>query len=74
MICKNCNLDLFPNIKKVGPHTGAYCSFCGKWIKWLNKTEASIYLDDKFKGNAIKVEVKEIEINTENKGDSEVPW
>lgn len=45
MICKSCNYDLLPTIKNVGPHVGAYCSFCGKWIKWLDKTERQKYTD-----------------------------
>ena len=23
-------------------HTGLYCSYCGKWYKWLNKDERNL--------------------------------
>ena len=26
----------------MGIHVGAYCSKCGKWVKWLNKNEKNI--------------------------------
>lgn len=26
----------------VGPHMGLYCKICGRWIKWLNKTELKL--------------------------------
>lgn len=43
MVCKNCNFDLLPTIKNVGSHVGAYCALCGKWIKWLDKSEKAKY-------------------------------
>lgn len=37
--CEKCgSMDLF--VKKNGEHqTGLYCSDCGKWIKWISKSE-----------------------------------
>jgi len=36
--CKKCgSLDVF--IKPNGTQTGAYCSDCGAWIKWVGKDE-----------------------------------
>lgn len=34
MKCKYCGCEEY-YCKKVGPHIGAYCKECGKWIKWL---------------------------------------
>lgn len=42
MKCNNCNSENFKFFKK-GPHTGAKCADCGKFIKWLNKKERNIY-------------------------------
>lgn len=33
--CKCGSTDCF--IKKVGPHIGAYCKQCGKYIKWIKR-------------------------------------
>lgn len=36
IFCKKCgSADLF--IKSNGTQTGAYCSKCGAWIKWVSK-------------------------------------
>lgn len=35
--CK-CGNDDFYVIKRES-QVGAYCKYCGKWIKWLNKNE-----------------------------------
>ena len=36
-----CGNDKF-FFKLRGKHIGAYCSKCGKWVKWCNKYEANI--------------------------------
>jgi len=36
--CNKCgSVELF--IKENGTQTGLYCTDCGKWVKWLNKSE-----------------------------------
>jgi len=36
--CEKCgSMDLF--IKSNGSQTGLYCNVCGKWIKWVSKSE-----------------------------------
>lgn len=42
MKCNNCNSENFKFFKK-GPHIGAKCADCGKFVKWLNKRERNIY-------------------------------
>ena len=42
MYCRNCDLNLVPIMKGVGPHVGAYCKNCGRWLKWLNKEEREL--------------------------------
>lgn len=44
IICHSCGSKDFYT-KPVGPHLGAYCKKCNKWIKWLAKTEF-ICMDD----------------------------
>lgn len=44
-ICKcGCNTFIVKRITKngVASHTGLYCSYCGKWYKWLNKDERNL--------------------------------
>ena len=36
-ICQHCDFIGIATIRSVGPHTGAYCTKCGKWIKWLKQ-------------------------------------
>ena len=38
--CK-CGHEDFSIMKK-GMHYGAYCSYCGKWFKWLDKNELNL--------------------------------
>lgn len=44
LICQNCGCTE-AKIVRHGMHTGAFCSACGKWIKWLNKDEIRKYQD-----------------------------
>ena len=84
MLCNNCKFDGIPLLKNVAPHIGAYCPFCGKYIKWLSKSEVKMYTDDKFQGKSIKqvkLEVNRLygKVATDNDTlddltDSEVPW
>ena len=44
-VCKcDCNTFIVKRITKNGvtSHTGLYCSYCGKWFKWLNKDERNL--------------------------------
>lgn len=38
--CECGNDEFFFRHKKI--HIGAYCSRCGRWLKWLNKDEQNI--------------------------------
>lgn len=37
--CKNCGPNITVVFKNVGPHRGAYCNNCGKWIKWVSQKD-----------------------------------
>lgn len=39
--CNQCGVDLFyaEALNKNDEVVGLYCSYCGKWQKWLNKDE-----------------------------------
>lgn len=75
MLCKNCNFDLLPTIKNVGPHVGAYCAFCSKWIKWLDKSEKAKYTSSNGTQYPTLTEksCEPVKINDED-NDDEVPW
>ena len=38
IICKHCGSNSL-YIANRGVHTGLYCKDCGKWIKWMSKSE-----------------------------------
>lgn len=40
--CKVCDGDDFFALCR-GPHTGAYCSNCGRWLKWLSVKDAECF-------------------------------
>lgn len=40
MKCKCGNDKFFFRHKNI--HVGAYCSKCGRWLKWLNSSEQNI--------------------------------
>ena len=44
--CKKCNNDTYI-VKKVGPHMGAYCANCGRWIRWIKGKEVKDFEIDK---------------------------
>lgn len=48
MKCKYCGCEEY-YCKKVGPHIGAYCSECEKWIKWLPQTELKKIAENEYK-------------------------
>ncbi len=36
--CRECGgRDVY--VRQMEPHVGAYCAGCGRWIKWINKSE-----------------------------------
>lgn len=37
LFCKYCLLSQPPFYRKKGPHFGAYCSKCARWIRWIPK-------------------------------------
>ena len=38
--CSCCgNDDFYTFVSKKGNHTGLYCSYCGKWLKWASIEE-----------------------------------
>ena len=47
----SCGRDDF-FASKEGNHTGLYCSYCGKWLKWANKEEKRLIKENvsDFKG------------------------
>lgn len=47
MRCKNCGCEEF-YMKEVGPHIGAYCSNCDKWIKWLPRNVYENRFENRF--------------------------
>ena len=73
MKCNNCNMNLLPTLKNKGPHIGAYCSFCGKWIKWLDKEEKLKYVSSNGESYST-LTGKAPEVITEDNDDGEVPW
>ena len=69
--CKHC-LSTETILKEKGPHLGAYCATCGKWLKWLSKAEkdcidVGITID--FVANQPINETP-----TKEMSDEEVPW
>lgn len=36
--CNRC-LTTEVVLREKGPHIGAYCANCGRWLKWLGKNE-----------------------------------
>ena len=39
MICCKLHQDVGTLIRLKGPHIGAYCKQCGKWLKWITIDE-----------------------------------
>ena len=64
--CKYC-FGMETVLREKGPHIGAYCANCGRWLKWLSKDEKN------FTDPGIKLEPVKIE-NKIDSTDEEVPW
>lgn len=65
--CKSC-LTTETVLREKGPHVGAYCANCGRWLKWLGKNEKNL-VDFGIKLEPVKTEKNEIDST-----DEEVPW
>ena len=65
--CKCC-LTTETVLREKGPHVGAYCANCGRWLKWLGKNEKNLV------DLGIKLEPAKIEKNEIDSTDEEVPW
>ena len=37
LTCLTCGRIAIPNIQIHGPHIGAYCPVCDRWISWLKR-------------------------------------
>lgn len=37
--CSKCKRESEGILRRVGPHIGLYCSFCGTFIKWVSADE-----------------------------------
>ena len=40
--CKKCRRNNFL-LEHSGPHYGIYCSYCGRWYKWADKSEVGLF-------------------------------
>ena len=45
MICCKLHPDAGTRIRLKGPHIGAYCKQCGKWLKWITIDEVDECVD-----------------------------
>ena len=81
MICCKLHPDAGTLIRLKGPHIGAYCKQCGKWLKWINinkvdecvKPELDETIDVKFTPpNAFTTTLSEHSEPSED--DDDVPW
>ena len=64
-MCK-CGSTLY-FYKQIGPHIGEYCQKCGKWIRWVPKSEV--------KNGAIEEKVTEtVSFITDCITEEELPW
>jgi uncharacterized Zn finger protein len=74
--CDDCLQD-DAVVRTKGPHLGAYCKFCGKWLKWLSKAEKDLITvnNNNFR-HTITDEPNIIHVSSigENITDEEVPW
>lgn len=81
MICCNLHPDAGTIIRTKGPHIGAYCKQCGKWLKWIAinevdecvKPELDETLDVKFMAlDTFAITLSEHSEPSED--DDDVPW
>lgn len=80
MICCTLHPDAGTLIRLKGPHIGAYCKQCGKWLKWITINE----VDECVKPELDEmIDVKSTPPNTlttlaeqheHSEDDDDVPW
>lgn len=67
--CKYCGMHT-PVYKEVGPHTGEWCQFCQRWIRWIPKKE--LKQDDTIQSTTDDLDKHRADY--EAGLDEEVPW
>lgn len=80
MICCKLHSDAGTLIRLKGPHIGAYCKQCGKWLKWIAidevdecvKPELDETIDVKFAPNTFTTTL--VEHSEPFEDDDDVPW
>lgn len=79
--CVHCGNEEDFVISRKGPHIGLYCKKCGKWIKWIKKSEGKVYqmtIDDIVKGEEnTEPDRESIALSDEEREDAyfeECPW
>lgn len=80
MICCKSHPDAGTLIRLKGPHIGAYCKQCGKWLKWISindvdecvKPELDEMIDVKFTPPNTLTTLAEHAVPSED--DDDVPW
>ena len=80
MICCKLHPDAGTLIRLKGPHIGAYCKQCDKWLKWITidevdecvKPELDETIDVKFTLNTFTTTLAERFEPSED--DDDVPW
>jgi hypothetical protein len=80
MICCKLHPDAGTLIRLKGPHIGAYCKQCGKWLKWIAidevdecvKPELDETVDVKFTPNTLTTTL--VEHSEPSEDDDDVPW
>ena len=73
MICCNLHPDAGTIIQPKGPHIGAYCKQCGKWLKWISIEEVYECVKPELKVTS-KQTIKIKDIVLDNSNDDDVPW
>ena len=81
MICCKLHPDAGTLIRLKGPHIGAYCKQCGKWLKWITidevdkcvKPELDETVDVEFTPNTLAITTL-VERSEPSEDDDDVPW
>lgn len=56
LTCKKCGLIAEPELRQNGPHTSAYCTCCGGFLKHVPKSDPDdfVFYIGKYKGRNVK--------------------